>query len=117
MEKLSNYEKAVSIIIERRISEQVFLNAKKSEVVEFLYRTLECDIFIPHDFIAKFVYEAEIVDSEEDDEKLNNNISLLLKYYPGSNKKKDVLESKLKKIRNSYKLYIIKKYFIEKKIV
>ena len=88
MEKLSNYEKVVSIIIESRISEQVFLNAKNFKVVEFLYQTLERNIFIPQDFIAKFVYETKIVDSEEDDEKLNNNISLLLKYYQGSNKKK-----------------------------
>ena len=117
MEKLSNYEKVVRIIIESRISEQVFLNAKNSKVVEFLYQTLERNIFIPHDFIAKFVYETKIVDSEEDDEKLNNNISLLLKYYQGSNKKKDVLESNLTKIRNSYKLSIIQKEFIEKTII
>lgn len=114
MDQLSIEEKAVSIIIESKIREEILLDHKNEKILDFLYGTLERQISIPYDFIAKFVYELEAVDSEEEDERLNANITLLLKHYPGKNQ--NVLESNLKKIRNNYKLSIIQKEFIEKTI-
>lgn len=114
MDQLSIEEKAVSIVIRNRISEKTFLNHKNKKALGFLYDTLDCEIPIPYDFIAKFVYELEAVDSEEEDERLNAKITLLLNHYTGSNK--SILKSNLEKIRNNYKLSIIQKEFIEKTI-
>ncbi|KAA9309502.1 hypothetical protein F6H99_07530 [Streptococcus anginosus] len=114
MDQLSIEEKVVSIVIRNRISEKTFLNHKNKKALDFLYDTLDCEIPIPYDFIAKFVYELEAVDSEEEDERLNANITLLLKHYPGENQ--NILESNFNKIRHNYKLSIIQKEFIEKTI-
>lgn len=116
MGQLSIKEEAISIVIgnRNRISERTFSNPKNKKTLDFLYGTLERQIPIPYDYIAKFVYELEAVDSEEEDERLNANITLLLNHYTGSNK--SILKSNLEKIRNNYKLSIIQKEFIEKTI-
>ena len=114
MEPLSTEEKAVKIVIENIIEENTFSNSQKKYTLIFLYNTLDKKIPIPYDFIAKFVYESESVDSEEENERLNANITLLLKHYSG--KSQSVLKSNLEKIRNNYKLSIIQKEFIERTI-
>lgn len=111
MEELSVEERAVSLIIKSNVTEKTFSDERNEKLLNFLYATFEKEQPIPYDFIAKFVYSLDNVDSQEEDERLNANVNLLTKYYEGGNE--GILKSNFDKIRNNYRLAIAQREFIE----
>lgn len=110
MEKLGRDEHAIWLIINGTITEDYLNTQSGKSALDLIHQSLDSDIAIPYDQIARYVYFQNLTDSDEENEFLNKTVKLVQEKYSGDNYQ--ALKSNLDKIKSNYKLSIEqKKYF------